>query len=107
MGKPPKFNKHQEKLNQKRNRLNESRKAAAAEKGNQPAVGEKRGRDVAVKNPPTPEAPAKKRYKARLPQSLKEIRKYQRTGALLIRRLPFNRVIREITSKLTGRDDIR
>ncbi|GAQ90781.1 histone H3 [Klebsormidium nitens] len=86
-----------------------TRKAATADKGKQHVSGEKRGRDVAVKNPPTPtsEPPAKKRYKARLPRSLKEIRKFQRYGSLLIRRLPFNRVIREITSKVSGRDDIR
>ncbi|GAQ93086.1 histone H3 [Klebsormidium nitens] len=69
MKKPPKLNKHLDKLKQKRNKLEESRKAAAAGKGKQPVAGEKRGRDVAVKNPPTPtqEPPAKKRYKARLP----------------------------------------
>lgn len=40
-------------------------------------------RDVAVKNAPTtgPKPPTKKRYKSRMPQSLREIRKYQKKQA--------------------------
>ena len=111
-----KVERDRERLIAKRSRLEQSRKAAA-DKG-KAKVGEKRGRDFAVKNAPTDpdtEQPVKKRYKARLPQSLKEIRKYQRTGSYLIRRIPFCRVVKEITqdvvdalpnrSRLSGASD--
>lgn len=44
----------------------------------------------------------KKKYKPRIPNALREIRKYQRSGGPLIRRLPFQKLVREITEKHTG-----
>lgn len=44
----------------------------------------------------------KKKYKPRIPRPLREIRKYQRSGGPLIRRLPFQRLVKEITEKHTG-----
>ena len=65
--------------------------------------------DIAVKSAPTtdPQPPTKKRYMARIPRSLKEIRKYQRTGGHLIRRLPFQRLVKEITQYTTGNHKYR
>lgn len=98
---PPqnKVQRDREKLEAKRKRLELAEKAKKDKGKNQ---GDKRPRveptEVAVKTaPPTA---AKKRYKSRLPRSLKEIRKFQRTGSHLIRRMPFIRVVKEITQQV-------
>jgi histone H3 len=39
--------------------------------------------------------------------ALREIRRYQRTTDLLIRKLPFQRLVREIASEFPGKSDIR
>eukprot|EP00002_Diphylleia_rotans_P008811 TRINITY_DN18800_c0_g1_i1.p2 TRINITY_DN18800_c0_g1~~TRINITY_DN18800_c0_g1_i1.p2 ORF type:complete len:146 (+),score=36.46 TRINITY_DN18800_c0_g1_i1:43-480(+) len=56
-------------------------------------------------HPPPPKAKPK-RYRPGT-VALREIRKYQRTSELLIRKLPFARLIREIAQKLVGEQDIR
>ena len=39
--------------------------------------------------------------------ALREIRKYQKSTDLLLKRLPFQRLVRELAGEITGRNDLR
>ncbi|KAK2144053.1 hypothetical protein LSH36_790g00016 [Paralvinella palmiformis] len=54
---------------------------------------------------PTPETPTRRRRFR--PRALQEIRKYQKSTNLLIRKLPFSRVVREVCQQITGSLDYR
>lgn len=54
----------------------------------------------------TPKSPGKRRYRPGT-RALMEIRKYQKTNELLIPKLPFSRVIREVAQEIGGVKDLR
>ena len=86
-------------------------------KAKRPTVGEKTPRYQPgagarqKKRKPTPRSQprsARKRARARPgTRALKEIRQYQRSTDLLIRKLPFARVVREETQRYTNSNDFR
>ena len=63
-----------------------------------PGLGGKRPR---APPPPPPQPPPKKKYKYKAGTvALREIRKYQKSTDLLIRKLPFQRLVREISGNV-------
>jgi len=60
----------------------------------------------APKTPGTPRTPGKRRYRPGT-RALMEIRRYQRNTDLLIPKMPFSRVIREIAQSLCATKDLR
>ena len=63
-------------------------------------IGGKGGKEphIWLKAQPGANGPAKKRIRPKC-KALKEIRKYQASGELLIRKLPFQRLVREIAQQ--------
>ncbi|KAK4685608.1 hypothetical protein P7C73_g4533, partial [Tremellales sp. Uapishka_1] len=59
------------------------------------------GRQPRQSTASTQEPPTKKRYRPGT-VALREIRKYQKTSDLLLRKLPFSRVVREITEDISS-----
>lgn len=70
----------------------------------QGAVGKQKAKR---KQTPKPKGPRKKARARPGSRALKEIRQYQRSTDLLIRKLPFARVVREETQRYTNSNDFR
>jgi len=82
---------------------------AGADAARPPSRGVVKRKRVVAKNGARPvgEKPKKRRYKPGM-LALKEIRKYQKSTELLIRKLPFSRLVREITTEVAPqREDMR
>ncbi|XP_070558125.1 uncharacterized protein [Ptychodera flava] len=70
-----------------------------------PSKSQRTGRSGDTSTRRTP-APARRRYRPGT-RALMEIRKYQKSTDLLIRKLPFSRVVREIALKLCRGNELR
>lgn len=66
-------------------------------------------RNIASTRPKAPVPPVKQHKRRLRPgvKALREIRQYQRTTGLLIRKLPFARVVREVCEQLQGSTEYR
>ncbi|KXZ45682.1 hypothetical protein GPECTOR_51g667 [Gonium pectorale] len=74
-------------------------KKEPVEAGVKSPVGPRTRNQPAAKKTPVPQPPKRKRRVRRGTVALREIRKYQKTTELLIRRAPFQRLVREISQK--------